>query len=349
MSVINIENVGLFIENQREAIKKDKTLKSIVKRSNVLSKNEIRISRILRRIPRFFLYFEPVIKYRDFRLAEIDDERFEKCDILNESTEYFLFQYENREKRRDFWEFFSKNASKKQRILEIIDSFKNLLNIVEILDERKMVHMNIVPSNVLFEDNVSSFLINFEQSFIYGKDELERKSNEEVYKIIFSKYNPYKIHLPLEAHLLCYMNERKCDSLSADNIETVVNDWFCGVSLSPFGKYIPEELKAEATFSQRSLINKSKNVIQSEILSSSHTWNNYSLNIIYLYLLSSLDEQIYSHKFIDSFVHILLLNISGDYSKRESAKKTRQLFDDLIHSISQEEWNKLFSQILQAI
>jgi len=346
MSVINIEDVGLFIENQRETRENEKKPKNIVKRSNVLSKNEIKISRILRRIPRFFLYFDPIISYRDFRLAEIDDEKFEKCKMLNDSEDYFLFQYENREKTRDFWEFFSKNASKKQRILEIIDSFKNLLNIVEILDERKIVHMNIVPSSILFEDTVCPYLTNFEQSFILGKDEFERKSNEEVHKIIFSKYNPYKIHLPLEAHLLCYMNEKKCDSLSAANIETVINDWFCGVSLSPLGKYISEELKAATAFSRRSLINKPKNMIQSEILSSAYTWNSYSLNIIYLYLLSSLDEQLYSHKFTDSFIRILLLNISGDCSKRESAKKTRQLFDDLIHSISQEEWNKLFSQIL---
>jgi len=345
MSVINIENVGLFIENQREPIKKEKTLKSIVKRSNVLSKNEIKISRILRRIPRFFLYFEPIISYRDFRLAEIDDERFEKCDILNESTEYFLFQYENREKTRGFWDFFSKSASKKQQILKILDSFKNLLNIIEILDERKIVHMNLVPNNIFFEDTVFPYLTNFEQGFVLEKDELERKSNEEVNKSNFSEYNPYKIHLPLEVHLLCYMNEKKCDSLSAANIETVVNDWVGGVSLSPFGKYISEEFKAAATFSRRSLINKPKNMIELDILSSAYTWNNYSINIIYLYLLSSLDKQIYSHKFIDSFVHILLLNISGNSSKRETAKKTRQLFDDLIHSISQEEWNKLFSQI----
>jgi hypothetical protein len=342
-SLINIENDGLFIETQKETPKKDKSMKNIVKSSNILSKNEIRISKIVKKIPRFFLYFEPISGSRDFKLAEIDDERFEKCKIMNESTEYFLFQYENREKSCDFFRFFSNNASKKIKIIKMINSFKNLLNITKLLDEKKIVHMNIVPKNIFFTKDECPYLTNFDQSFILEKDELERKSNEEVHKYNFSEYNPYKIHLPLEAHLLCYMNDRKCDSLSAANIETVVNDWVGGVSLSPFGKYISEEFKAAAIFSRNSLINKPKNVIMNELLSFAGTWNNYSINIIYLYLLSSLDEQEYSHKFIDSFVCILLLNISGDCSKRETVGKTLEVFDDLIYSISQEEWSKLFS------
>jgi hypothetical protein len=235
--------------------------------------------------------------------------------------------------------------SKKHKVLKIIDSFKNLLNIIEILDERKIVNMNLVPKNILFKADESPYLTNFGQSFILEKDQVERKSNEEIYKIVFSEYNPEKIHLPLEVHLLCFMNERKYESLSIANIETVVNDWYGGVSLSPLGKYISDEFKAAVIFSRRSLINKPKNIIQSAILSSADTWNNYSLNIIYLYLLSSLNEQIYSHKFADYFSQLLLLNISGDCSKRETPGKTRLLFDELIHSISQEEWNKLFSQI----
>lgn len=342
-SLINIENDGLFIETQKETPKKGKKMKNIVKRSNVLSKNEIRISRIIKKISRFFLYFEPILGSRDFRLAEIDDERFEKCKIMNESTAYFLFQYENREKSCDFFRFFSNNASKKIKVIKIINSFKNLLNIIKLLDETKIVHMNIVPKNIFFARDESGYLTKFDQCFLLEKDELERKSNEEVHKYNFSEYNPYKIHLPLEVHLLCYMNDRKCDSLSAANIETVVNDWFRGVSLSPFGKYISEEFKAAAIFSRRSLINKPKNGIMDELLSFAGTWNNYSINIIYLYLLSSLDEHEYSCGFIDSFVRILLLNISGDFSKRETVEKTLEVFDDLIYSISQEEWSKLFS------
>jgi hypothetical protein len=139
------------------------------------------------------------------------------------------------------------------------------------------------------------------------------------------------------------MNSKNLVSLSAANIETVVNDWVTSVSLSPLGKYITEELKAATAFSRRGLINKPKYLIKQQILSFAETWNNYSLSMIFLYLLSSLDPEIKNHKFVTGFISILLQNISGLQTKRENETKTLEKFDDFIYSITQEEWQQLFN------
>lgn len=338
---VNCKNNELYFENQKKYQNIEKTRKkrkNAVKRANILSRNEIQISEIITKIPRFFLNFGPILQYRDFKLAEIDDEKFEKCKVMG--NEYFLFQYENREKMRDFWSFFDKPATKKQKILRIIQSFKNLLQIINKMSERKLVHMNLVPSNILFKEDEIPYLINFDQTLLFQKEEDERKSNEEMETHLFSEYNPKKIHLPIELHLICYMNAKNLVSLSAANIETVVNDWFTSVSLSPFGKYITEEFKAGAIFSQRGLINKPKYWIKQQLLSFAETWNNYSLSIVFLFLLSSLDDAIKNHKFVSGFISILLQNISGITSKRENETKTLEKFDDFIYSISQEEWQQ---------
>lgn len=338
---INCKNDELYFENQKKYQNIEKTRKkrkNAVKRANILSRNEIQISEIITKIPRFFLNFGPILQYRDFKLAEIDDEKFEKCKVMG--NEYFLFQYENREKMRDFWSFFDKPATKKQKILRIIQSFKNLLQIMNKMSERNLAHMNLVPSNILFKEDETPYLINFDQTLLFQKEEDERKSNEEMETHLFSEYNPKKIHLPIELHLICYMNAKNLVSLSAANIETVVNDWFTSVSLSPFGKYITEEFKAGAIFSQRGLINKPKYWIKQQLLSFAETWNNYSLSIVFLFLLSSLDDAIKNHKFVSGFISILLQNISGITSKRENETKTLEKFDDFIYSISQEEWQQ---------
>jgi hypothetical protein len=341
MMHINCKNDELYFENQKKYQNIEKTRKkrkNAVKRANILSRNEIQISEIITKIPRFFLNFGPILQYRDFKLAEIDDEKFEKCKVMG--NEYFLFQYENREKMRDFWSFFDKPATKKQKILRIIQSFKNLLQIMNKMSERNLAHMNLVPSNILFKEDETPYLINFDQTLLFQKEEDERKSNEEMETHLFSEYNPKKIHLPIELHLICYMNAKNLVSLSAANIETVVNDWFTSVSLSPFGKYITEEFKAGAIFSQRGLINKPKYWIKQQLLSFAETWNNYSLSIVFLFLLSSLDDAIKNHKFVSGFISILLQNISGITSKRENETKTLEKFDDFIYSISQEEWQQ---------
>jgi hypothetical protein len=344
MMLVNCKNDELYFENQKQSkktektVKNDKKKKNAVKRANLLSRNEIQISEIITKIPRFFLNFGPILQYRDFKLAEIDDERFEKCQVMENA--YFLFCYENREKMRDFWSFYNKSATKKQKILRIIQSFKNLLQITNKMSERKLAHMNLVPRNILFKEDETPYLINFDQTVLFEKEQGERKSNEEIENLLFSEYNPRKIHLPIEVHLLCYMNSKNLVSLSAANIETVVNDWVGGVSLSPLGKYITEEFKASAIFSRRGLINKPKYLIKQQLLSFASTWNNYSLSIIFLFLLSSLDDEIKNHKFAMGFITILLQNISGDGSKRENETKTLEKFDDFIYSISQEEWQQ---------
>lgn len=350
MNIITCKNDKLYFENQKDLETKTKKTNS-VKRSNILSKNEIQISEIIRQIPLFFLNFGPILNYRDFKLAEIDDEKFERCRMLN--NEYFLFQYENREKMRDFGSFFLKSATKprttttttatkKQKIAKIIQSFKNLLQIIKKMNERNLINTNLVPNNILFKDNETPYLINFDQCITLSKEQDERKNIEELETVLFFEYNPRKIHLPIEVHLLCFINAKNLDSLSAGNIESVVNDWFVAASLSPFGKYITEEFKATSIFSQRGLINKPKKWIKREILSFSCTWNNYSLSIAFLHLLSSLDEESRNHKFLNGFIHILLQNISGDSAKREALDKTLETFDDLVYSISQNEWSAFF-------
>jgi hypothetical protein len=184
MMHVNCKNDELYFENQKQfqnIEKNRKNKKNAVRRANLLSINEIQISEIIRTIPRFFMNFGPVLQYRDFKLAEIDNERFEKCRVMNAtSSEYFLFQYENREKMRDFWSFFDKSAKKKQKIHKIIQSFKNLLQIMEKMSERKLAHMNLVPRSILFKEDETPYLINFDQTLLFENDPNERKSNEEM-------------------------------------------------------------------------------------------------------------------------------------------------------------------------
>ena len=351
MHIVTCKNNKLYFENENQnknqkypkdlETKTTKTKTNSVKRSNILSKNEIQISETIRQIPHFFLNFGPILNHREFKLAEIDDEKFERCRMLN--NEYFLFQYENREKMQDFGSFFLKSATtKKQKISKIIQAFKNLLQLINRMNEKNLVNTNLVPNNILFKDNETPYLINFDQCITLSKEQDERKNIEELKTVLFFQYNPRKIHLPIEFHLLCFLNAKNLESLSAGNIETVINDWLGAASLSPFGEYITEEFKAAAIFSQRGLVNKPKKWIKQEILSFSCTWNNYSLSIAFLYLLSSLDEKSRSHKFLNGFIHILLQNISGDPSKREGLNKTLESFDDLVYSISQNEWSAFF-------
>ena len=167
MHIVTCKNNKLYFENENQNQKSSKDLETktkinSVKRSNILSKNEIQISETIKQIPHFFLNFGPILNHREFKLAEIDDEKFERCRMLN--NEYFLFQYENREKMQDFGSFFLKSATtKKQKIAKIIQAFKNLLQIINRMNEINLVNTNLVPNNILFKHDETPYLINFDQ------------------------------------------------------------------------------------------------------------------------------------------------------------------------------------------
>jgi hypothetical protein len=339
-------NNDLFFENKKNTIKKTKQLKNVVKKSDALSNNEIKIKNELTKIPYFFLYFDTLLSNKIVKIAEIDDEKFEKCEIRNNTIDYYLFQYENREKLEKFANFIkelvdfkddNKSPNKKKYVLKMIHSFKNLLKMTNMLNDSNIIHLNIVPQTILIKEDESLFLTNFAQGFILNKEDLER--NDVLENLHFSSYDPRRIHLPLEVHLFCFMKENKYESISSFNIETVINEWFRAISLSPLKKYITEDYKESALFSLRFLINKSKNVIKHSILCFAPTWNNYSTSIIFLYILSSLDERLYCYKFIDGFSKILLKNISANPMKRENELTTDKLFDEMLYSITQKEWN----------
>ena len=143
-------------------------------------------------------------------------------------------------------------------------------------------------------------------------------------------------------HLLCYMNERNYTSLSIANIEKVNNDLMREISLSAIGIYIPEQLKDDIIFSHKSIINKSKEQITIHLLSFAYTWNSYSLGIIYLFILSYLDSKIYPHRFTQGFSQILL---EQTFIGRESNENTINKLEKFICSITEKEWNSIFSQI----
>jgi len=343
-------------QNQENAKKRQKTIKNVLKKITPISLNEIKVKNKICEIPNFFLYFDVFLNYRNFKLAEIDDEKFEKCDIVQDKIEYYLFQYENQSKLENLAQLLKElsqthqtNANhqthkthkthKKIQFLKIIDSFKYLLKTINLLNEKSIIHLNIVPQSILFKEDNTMLLTNFENSFVFSKNEIERNNNNE--QSHFSLYNPKKIHLPIEYHLLCFINERKYDSLSAANIETVANDWFMSVSLSPLKKYISEEYKKALVFSQKSLINKPKNAIKQAIIDSANTWNNYSLNIVYLFLISCFNDKLYSHRFVKDFSQILLQNI---FEKRDNydmimvTKIEIEKINEALFCISHEEW-----------
>jgi len=288
-------------------------MKRVLKDNNWLTQNEIKISEIIKKIKNYELYFEPVISSKELCLSLIDDNDLENSEII-EKNNYILNEYHNENS------FFFKVYNIKKDVLTLISSYKYLLKSLDILEENHIVNLDLCIKII---DEKRAIITNLERCY--------KKEYDLELTTLFDKYYS---KLPIEAHIICYMNEMKMESLSYENIEFVINKFKKNMNM-----ILPSLSSFENIYSFNSLynlINKPKSFIINKLLDNSNTWNNYSLSIIYLELLSCVFNE--DNDFKTKFTYILILGLKG--------KRTVELFDEMISSFSEKEWNNIFSPLL---
>jgi hypothetical protein len=342
--LIHIKNSKINSTNNNKSllIKKNN---NIVKKNTHELQREIYISDVLLKIPHFFLYFQPIINHRIFQLTEIDDEKFENCYTSEHiSAQYYLVSYVDREKIEGFKGFFHYDKdsvfSKKRFLYRWFETYKNLLEICNVMNKNNIINMDITPKNIFFQEgrpilyNVSRciYLTNI------GIDIGEKIDNISIQ--IFNEYNPRMLHLPLEYHILCYMEHSQYDSLSIGNIQTVVKEWAMEIRRSPLSVFFKNMNFDGVIFSLKNLVNKPKTIIKRELFGHIGTWNNYSISVIYLLFLSSLGELVYNSEFGIEFTKLLLKNISANKMERKSIADTYDIFNTYVEKVDILEWKR---------
>ena len=308
----------------------NKYIKRVLKSNNCITANEITMSQIIKTIDNYKYFFLPVMSNKELDLASIDDEDFDNFETINKNV-YILNEYEYECNDDDYYifnDFFNRNQTNKKCILNIILSYEYLLKTLLVLERNKIVHLELCPENIVFVNDKKTLIRNFERSFVSDKP----------HHNLFNEYNPAKIYLPLEVQLICYMNKLKLVSLSYENICFLIEDFNKYLSLSPINNILISNLnKEEQYLSLKHLINKPNDYIMDSLLGTSIYWNNYSLSIMYLIMLSMLNIS-RDNKFVKNFSHILLLGM-----KRERIDSIIELFNSMILYIDEKEWNAILN------
>ena len=238
-----------------------------IKKLDFFCKNEIEISLLIKTIPLYKYYFHSVLEYKEIRLKEIDDVEFirqEQTTINQEiiqNNRYILLSYDKNS--IPFNLFFKNIKNENKRINCIHNSFDNLLKIIEILNENNIVVINF---NILFKPDNSCVISNFSHSFVNHNISEERKSL--LNKYFFSKYEPENIIMPIDYHILCFMNENKIKALSRSNIDKIMG-------------HFSKDNDDNNNNNYYRFINKSYNDVFIEILKNSNNWNLYQTKFIH--------------------------------------------------------------------
>lgn len=327
--------------------------KNTTKKSDFFCQNEIYISNRIINIPNYDQYFSPVIKNSYLKIRELHDEdllqeQYQDQDKEHKHKQYMLLTYLDYGSNDSFYQYFYNKQNQmvpKKYLLTLIDTYKYLLSSLQILHNQDIVYLNITPKNILFDLNNKPILTNFNKSFHIQTLNEERKSN------LFSKYDPSNYFLPIEIHVLCFIEQSSSNiSISMMNIDTVCNDYIqWGLKpLNVFSSEFIEHFKTSTILSLQSFINKPKDEIITGIIQKYWvTWDKYSLSMMYFSLLTGIfnnkNKNISKNKFVCGFSELLIQNIHINTRKTITIQKNASLFNEFMYSVGYEELIEMVS------
>jgi hypothetical protein len=227
-------------------------------------------------------------------------------------------------------------------ILNLINSFEQLLKSICLLNDNQLVHNFINFETVVINSKDSAVLTNFAFS-------LNLSSNQD-FKQFFIEYDPTYIEWPPEFHILSFFLTNKLKSLSYFNIECIINNIIDNhIILKSFGENFVQSYKSEAIEYFKKYVNLSYDDILKDILQFYKTWDNFALSIMYLRLLIDLHRKIKKkNKFIILFMKLLVCNIHLNPLKRLTIPSTLIRFESILDDLEINDYKEVIDNLMSA-
>lgn len=319
-----MSNLNIIVKNKE----KKKNIKTI-RKLDEKCKNDIKISKeICNNIPFFYTYFNPIIKSEIIKLAMVDEEN-EIIDTdfynngINKELDDVLIWKKNKSDYKEFHIFFMELKKPQDIIVYLIDSYKELLDSIKILNIHKICYFDLKMDKIVFDKFEKPVLFDFEEAIHY--DDIKFLNN----------YIPNYYVWTLEAIVIHFLKDSDCKSISRANIESICKSYIIKNKALAFfpEKYIVSYYK-KCVESLLKYINMPKENIITNLCKHIDTWDNYSLSIIYLQLLYilriNMDVKVVDNSgFFKFFSLHLFSQINPDPEKRPNIIETYNSFNNI--------------------
>jgi hypothetical protein len=288
------------------------------------SKNECNISNTIKTLRYYSNRFLVLEDYDFVDIGQLNEHFVDKCNLTGD-VRYLIFKYKNANLIA-FNDFLFNITSPKLFILNVIESFSQLLTSLILLNDNNICFFNLSPHNIGFDVDCGEkpIIRNFQTSLIVSKIDPSYITN------IIKKTKDYT-HKPLEVHILFYLIQNDISTISYSFIQTVCEVFIKNASFLAFLSEEDISLYKEACVnSLMKYVNRPTNDIILDIIGNSDKWDVYSLSVLYLHIFNSL-LRIFSleHGFITKISSTLFKNTHPDPSKRQSLKQLAEYYDGL--------------------
>jgi len=279
--------------------------------------NQVLVVDKIKQIKNYKNYFYVFESLETIIYNSMDDLELE---TINENTNKMLIRFKKQEiiNFNDFIDYLSN----KKKYIYLINSLNNMIKIIHLLNEKKIIHFQLNLKNIFVNDKKDVLLFNFNKAI-----ELSQIKN----KLLFIDYNPKNIFLPIEIQMISYLKSKQLESISFFHKEKMVIEFMENNPLLSF--YNKLLFKKQLDEYLNKFINKSFQEILIEISIYYYTWDYYSLSILFIELLWEKKEVLFFAK----IMNFLCKNIHPDPEFR--SKNTIKEFNNLCDKM---DYNNIF-------
>lgn len=311
--------------------------------------NEINIGKKVMKIPNYGRYFSPIIETCPLNVSHIDDKEMSKCLIYDKRTKFTT----NKMKyvgENTLYSGLKKlaNTYPKLFIRLIINSSMDVYKQFQMLNDNKIIHMDVKQDNIVLKDTTNKpIIIDFGLSF----DVSEFKASE-VFFVYGYDYSPWCIDITMISYMVnkkgSTLTDWKETLLTQEDVKKVMTDFENENPLMrPFEQNtnIVKNYKDKCIEYFKPYVGKKCEDLYKELMKNVNTWDIYAVSAMYYRIIHHynlgvemadfigiLEEQIYSHptkrkdgKTIRSEIKELYNLMSLKDSKKKVSKKLKTL------------------------
>ena len=296
-----------------------------LQRKGYSSQNEANISKKIRNIGDYQLFFVPIQTTCPIKLSSIGKKQLEECRVAQDTESDYIMMRMGYIESVPFFAYITNESDKKQFLFSnMISSFMHLLNGILKLTQINVVQFDLKSTNILYNvQNNLPLIIDFGISLDMSKFKPSEIKN------YFYTYVPSYYVWPFDVHILCLVANKYIGTTSniteADIVALAEGYVGFNKALEIFSDEFREKFKQKCLKYGKKFVGKSNDYIITTLTKEEvyKTWDNYALSILYLRFVSYLFARGFSKsKFLIEFTQVLLLNISPDPEERHTILQT---------------------------
>jgi serine/threonine protein kinase len=313
---------GCVFKNENKNKNKPKSKEEYIikiQQKEETSENETLIGKKIMTIKNYKNYFAPILETENINIKSIDDdEEIEKCDIIHNNKDPKA-KYESEKikyvGKDTLIKYYLKILSNYKFINIFIENHIILLEALEKLESAQIIHYDLKENNVMIQDTDKRPII-----IDFGLSIDATKPMESSFYSYYTQYAPWCIDIIFLSYMVNEVGKDwKTKSITANNIKIIINDFF---ENNPINKKLL--IEDERNYWKTKLINyfnvfinKPWKTLYDELVKYCFTWDNYSIIIMYLFMIYELKLiQYSSNTFFYDYINLLKKNLMTTPNER---------------------------------